>query len=166
MFIRFIDAISVNVVKYGKLQKLIHPPPAAFPMAGDREDASGPRWVELMVHEKLKDLKTKKKLTNHKISELSGIPLSTVTKIINGKTDNPSFQSIKDITMAMGGSLDEVAEIQPPIFDQRKDPVEYSAQIELYERIIKKKNRWIQLLFSIWIVTIALILLILLIGEL
>lgn len=64
-----------------------------------------------MVHEKLKDLKTKKKLTNHKISELSGIPLSTVTKIINGKTDNPSFQSIKDITMAMGGSLDEVAEI-------------------------------------------------------
>ena len=119
-----------------------------------------------MVHEKLKDLKTKKKLTNHKISELSGIPLSTVTKIINGKTDNPSFQSIKDITMAMGGSLDEVAEIQPPIFDQRKDPVEYSAQIELYERIIKKKNRWMKLLFSTWIVTIALILLILLIGKL
>ena len=89
-----------------------------------------------MVHEKLKDLKTKKKLTNHKISELSGIPLSTVTKIINGKTDNPSFQSIKDITMAMGGSLDEVAEIQPPIFDQRKDPVEYSAQIELYALLL------------------------------
>ena len=64
-----------------------------------------------MLYEKLKALKMSKNLTIQEISEKSGVPSSTVSRIFSGQTDNPSFQNICDIVIAMGGSLDELAGI-------------------------------------------------------
>lgn len=61
-----------------------------------------------MITEKLTELKEKSALTNQQIADLSGVPLSTVTRIFSGQTDNPSFQTISDIVNVMGGSLDEI----------------------------------------------------------
>lgn len=72
-----------------------------------------------MIYKKLKDLKEKSKKTNHEIAELSGIPESTVTRIFSGHTDNPSFQTICDIVLALDGSLDEFVGNNCPKHDER-----------------------------------------------
>ena len=63
-----------------------------------------------MKAEILKKLKDESKLTTKQISEKSGIPESTISRILSGQTDNPSFDSIYAIVKAMGGSLDSVFE--------------------------------------------------------
>lgn len=63
-----------------------------------------------MKAETLKKLKDESKLTTKQISEKSGIPESTISRILSGQTDNPSFDSIYAIVKAMGGSLDSVFE--------------------------------------------------------
>lgn len=62
-----------------------------------------------MKAETLKKLKDESKLTTKQISEKSGIPESTISRILSGQTDNPSFDSIYAIVKAMGGSLDSVS---------------------------------------------------------
>ena len=47
-----------------------------------------------MLHHKLTDLKEKRGLTNQQISNKSGVPLSTVTRVFNGQTDNPNTEPL------------------------------------------------------------------------
>ena len=67
-----------------------------------------------MIYKQLKELKEKTKMTNHEIAELSGVPESTITRIFSGHTDNPTFQNVCDIVLALGGSLDDIAGIKCP----------------------------------------------------
>ena len=92
-------------------------------------------------------MKEKRGLTNQQLADLSGVPAGTVNRILSGQTDNPSFQTICDLVLAMDGSLDELAGIE-------KDPEEPEAKahasqdlIHLYEKMIEHKNRWIHRLF-------------------
>ena len=61
-----------------------------------------------MLSTQLKLLKEKRKLTNQQLSDLSGVPVGTINRILSGQTDNPSFQTVCDMVMAMdllhGGS--------------------------------------------------------------
>ena len=98
-----------------------------------------------MLATQLKLLKEKRGLTNQQLADLSGVPVGTVNRILSGQTDNPSFQTICDLVLAMDGSLDELAGIE-------KDPEEPEAKasqdlIHLYEKMIEHKNRWIHRLF-------------------
>lgn len=63
---------------------------------------------------RLQELKEKRQLTNAEIAEISGIPLATVTRVFNGSTQNPTFETITGITIALGGSLDDIAGIKTP----------------------------------------------------
>ena len=56
----------------------------------------------------LNTLKTKGNFTVETISNLSGIPEATVRNIITGKTEDPRFETVSAIILAMGGSLDAV----------------------------------------------------------
>ncbi len=101
----------------------------------------------MMLATQLKLLKEKRGLTNQQLADLSGVPVGTVNRILSGQTDNPSFQTICDLVLAMDGSLDELAGIE-------KDPEEPEAKahasqdlIHLYEKMIEHKNRWIHRLF-------------------
>ena len=53
-----------------------------------------------MKTEKLKKLKDNCKLTTKQISDLSGIPESTISRILSGQTDNPTFDSVFAIVQA------------------------------------------------------------------
>ena len=64
--------------------------------------------------EKLKTIKEKKGLTNAEISTLSNIPLPTITRVFNGQTPNPTFETISRIAFALGESLDELSGLKPP----------------------------------------------------
>lgn len=64
-----------------------------------------------MLTDELRKLKDEKNMTSQEISAASGVPASTVSRILSGQTDNPSFQNICDMVIAMGGSIDQLVGI-------------------------------------------------------
>ena len=98
-----------------------------------------------MLSTQLKELKDKKKLTNQQLSDLSGVPVGTINRIMAGQTDNPSFQTVCDLVMAMEGSLDELVGIKGPA-GKDQAPIRNEI-IHLYEKVIHSKNKWLICLF-------------------
>ena len=97
-----------------------------------------------MILSKLKEIKAAKKLTNQQIADLSGVPLSTITRVFNGQTDNPNIGTIEDIAKGMGVTLDDVTGIK-----QSEEKFDSNDNlIQLYKEIIKGKDRWIKFLAS------------------
>ena len=109
-----------------------------------------------MLSTRLKELKDQRKLTNQQLSDLSGVPVGTINCIMAGQTDNPSFQTVCDMVMAMGGSLDELAGIQTPGGGEPSPPGE--DLIRLYERTIEGKEKWLYRLFFLCCVLVAVLL--------
>lgn len=68
-----------------------------------------------MYQERLKELKKRNNISIQKISELSGIPESTISRILSGQTESPSFVTVVEIIKAMGGSVDELVGIARPV---------------------------------------------------
>ena len=58
--------------------------------------------------DRIKKIKSEKKITNDKLSELTGIPLSTLSKIMAGISDSPKLANIVSIADALGCSLDYI----------------------------------------------------------
>ena len=109
-----------------------------------------------MLSTRLKELKDQRKLTNQQLSDLSGVPVGTINRIMAGQTDNPSFQTVCDMVMAMGGSLDELAGIQTPGGGEPSPPGE--DLIRLYERTIEGQEKWLSRLFFWCCVLVAVLL--------
>ena len=80
-----------------------------------------------MLSTQLKLLKEKRKLTNQQLSDLSGVPVGTINRILSGQTDNPSFQ--QEIPQA-----EKKARASQEI-------------LSLYEAMIESKNKWLHRLF-------------------
>ena len=74
--------------------------------------------------EKLKTIKDEKGLTNSEISTLSNIPLATITRVFNGQTPNPTFETITRIAIGMGASLDELVGLKQPDESLITSPIE------------------------------------------
>ena len=60
-----------------------------------------------MITKKINELKKLKKLTNQKLSELSGIPLGTLNKITSGITTDPKIETLKALAKAFDCTLDD-----------------------------------------------------------
>ena len=88
--------------------------------------------------EKLKMIKEEKDLPNVEIAKLSNLPLATITRIFNGSTLNPTFETIVQIAIALGVSLDEIAGLkqadEPPI----ASPIE--STLVSYSELLKEKD--------------------------
>ena len=95
-------------------------------------------------------MKDQRKLTNQQLADLAGIPVGTINRIMEGQTDNPSFDTICALVRAMGGSLDELTGIRPTA--DAPDPLPLVA---LYEKVIDEKNRLIKVLLIACCVLIA-----------
>lgn len=63
--------------------------------------------------DRIKKLKSEKKITNDKLSELTGIPLGTLSKIMAGISDSPKLSNIVAIADALGCSLDYIVNGTP-----------------------------------------------------
>lgn len=94
-----------------------------------------------MITRKLIALKSARNLTNQQIADLSGVPLSTVTRILSGQTENPNIQTIADIVGALDGSMDDILGLKSPA---QKEPVSHTELIELYKEIIRNKDEVIR----------------------
>lgn len=58
--------------------------------------------------ERIKKLKNERKITNERLSELTGIPLGTLSKILAGISDSPKLANIVAIADALGCTLDYI----------------------------------------------------------
>lgn len=80
-----------------------------------------------MIVNYLNALKTKGNFTYEMISKLSGVPESTVKNIFTGKTEDPRFETVAAIVLAMGGSLDAIYSVA------KQEDVEANAVITITE---------------------------------
>ena len=87
-------------------------------------------------------IKEEKDLTNAEIAELGNIPLPTVTRVFNGQTLNPTFETFVGIARAMGVSLDELAGFKQP--DEQPIPSPIINTLDSYSELLKEKNERIQ----------------------
>ena len=113
-----------------------------------------------LIWERVRTLKDERGKSLAQISKDSGVPLTSVKRFFNGVTKNPGFLSLCQIIYALGGSVDEVLEI-----DREKQPVhmeadcKYTRHLERdlhYER--RSKSRW-QIIFLVFVSLNILILL-------
>lgn len=85
----------------------------------------------------IKMLMERENITQAELSKLCDIPQGTLSKILNGSTDCPSFANIAAIIKALHGSLDVMAGI---VDEPNSEPVTLSER-ELYEKLIADKER-------------------------
>lgn len=102
-------------------------------------------------------MKKQSGLTTQQIADKCGVPASTITRMLNGQTEGTSFSSVAKTVAAMGGSLDELAGIPPKTVTVTKTEIVHEDErlINLYERAIASKNRWIRWLFIVILVLIV-----------
>ena len=87
--------------------------------------------------EKLKAIKDEKDMSNVEIARLSGIPLATITRIFNGNTPNPTFETCARMATALGTSLDEIAGLKQPDAQPVLSPIENT--LNSYAELLKEK---------------------------
>ena len=92
--------------------------------------------------EKLKTIKEDKDLTNAEIATLANIPLATITRVFNGQTPNPTFETISRIAFAMGISLDELSGLKQPDDKPIASPIE--STLNSYSELLKEKDERIK----------------------
>lgn len=92
--------------------------------------------------EKLKALKEERELTNAEIARLSNIPLATITRIFNGSTPNPTFETISQIAIALGASIDELTGLKTPEAQPLTSPVETA--LTSYAELLREKDERIK----------------------
>lgn len=88
--------------------------------------------------EKIKEIKESRNLTNTEIASLSNIPLATVTRILNGSTPNPTFETIASIATAIGASLDELVGLKDP--DEQPLNSRVETAIASYAELLAEKD--------------------------
>jgi transcriptional regulator with XRE-family HTH domain len=88
--------------------------------------------------DKLKMIKEEKDITNAEISNLSNIPLPTNTRVFNGQTPNPTFETISRIAIALGVSLDELVGLKQHDETTISSPIETT--INSYSELLKEKD--------------------------
>ena len=69
--------------------------------------------VILSYIQRIKQIKNEKRITNDKLSELTGIPLGTLSKILAGMNDSPKLSNMIAIADALGCSLDCIINGRP-----------------------------------------------------
>ena len=112
----------------------------------------------MILYKELQALKDKSHLSNQEIADRSGVPLATVKRIICGQTQEPSYQAVIAIIRALDGTIEDVEFIAG---DERNAPeserIAHKMLINLYERAIEVKNRWIKTLVITCLIVLGLI---------
>lgn len=127
---------------------------------------------------KLRSMKNDLGLSNKELSDLSGVPLGTVNRILAGRVEMSNFQTVRDLVRCMGGSLDELSALLPAAGTEpaeagpEQEPAErpkaqqgpaerpaaglppeaihaYAALLQEKQNEIETKDRWLKRLFIV-----------------
>ena len=120
-----------------------------------------------MIRKAIHDHMLLNDLSAQDVADRCGLSVNTVHNILSGKTHNPNIDTCAMIARGLGISLDFIAGLefaqkivedptpteqmppiaQPPIVPAPASCPQRDALIDLYERAIASKNRWIRNLF-------------------
>ena len=91
--------------------------------------------------EKLNEFKKSAGLTNQAIAEMANLPISTVDKIMSGRTTDPKLETIKAITHVMGHTVDDLFEDELEKDKQKNPPPQKEWRTEdMDEETLKAYN--------------------------
>ncbi len=116
----------------------------------------------LELEHELNKLKEEKGLTAKEIAEASGVPLTTVNRILSGQTPDPCYSTVCKLLDVLGATDDD----KKKVFSGTTDTEHYKAMVALYERGIAHRNKWIKLLTGVLLGIIAVIIIVLVIDIL
>ena len=110
-----------------------------------------------MEIEYIKSLKQAKNVTVKELSKLTNIPESTITNILNGRTENPSFEIVSKLVIALGGSLDALAGAERKE-EEGEDVAEFIATLtDMYEKQIERLQKDKFYLFSLLTIVLLIV---------
>lgn len=95
--------------------------------------------------DRIKTLKSQKKLTNERLAELSGIPLGTLSKMLAGMNDSPKLSNIVAICGALDCSVEYIVTGAPENNNNALLSVEELRLIDSY----RKLDHWGQELLTV-----------------
>lgn len=96
--------------------------------------------------EKLKGEKNRRGLTNQQLSDISGVPIATTSRILAGAVSNPGIYHIAPLCAAMGVSLDGLMGVDPPPGDDAAELAALRQELAHREEIIAEKDKSVALL--------------------
>ena len=114
-----------------------------------------------MEIEYIRALKQAKNVTVKEWSKLTNIPESTITNILNGRTENPSFEIVSKLVIALGGSLDALVGAERKEKEGEDVAAFISTITQIYENQIKNERKDKHYLFSLLTVILVIIFIIL-----
>jgi len=99
--------------------------------------------------EYIKEVKKQQGLTNEELSNLSGVPLGTLNKILSGHTPDPQFETVKSICKALGISLAALDDYETQMelntlaahHDNEDWTEEELAEIEAFKEFVRSKRK-------------------------
>ncbi len=112
-------------------------------------------------------------MTNQALADASGVPKSTVDRILRKEAASPSIQNVLDIAAAVGYRFG--GDIQKPDFPVDEKFTNYIMQLNEdrilrmrahYNQLLAEKNRWIHYLFFLCMILIVFIMMMLVIDVL
>jgi transcriptional regulator with XRE-family HTH domain len=116
------------------------------------------------IIDRLKALKVKSGKTTQQLAKDCDVPESTITRILSGKTPNPTISTVIAMYKAMGGTaadvfddtvkidvVSEAPQVVVPTVDERL----YNEIINIYKDLLKIKDRRITTLLIFLAVVIA-----------
>lgn len=96
--------------------------------------------------EKLKGEKNRRGLTNQQLSDISGVPIATTSRILAGAVSNPGIYHIAPLCAALGVSLDGLMGVAPPPGDDAAELAALRQELAHREEIIAEKDKSVALL--------------------
>lgn len=95
-----------------------------------------------MEIEYIKSLKQAKNITAKELANLTSIPEGTINNILNRKTENPTFETISKLIIALGGSLDALAGVKEKQKTGGEDVTAFIATVtQIYEKQIENLQK-------------------------
>lgn len=111
--------------------------------------------------EKLQEMKQKSQQSYQAIADKSGVPLATVKRIFSGQTPDPSYTTVCLLIKAMEIPPEETVGLYEAIATTAPMDNADARLIDLYERSIDTKNKWIRLLLIICLFLVSIFIFIL-----
>lgn len=114
-----------------------------------------------MLSDRMNEIKQKTGLTNASWAERSGVPISTVSRILSGATENPGFQTVLDLISAAEVPLSAVLPDglvfpgSPASTPAAELLAEKDRRIAGLERQVAFRSRWMRLLAIICTTLVA-----------
>ena len=98
--------------------------------------------------EKLKDEKIRQGLTNQQLSDISGVPIATTSRILTGAVSNPGIFYIAALCTALGISMDAMMGAQEPPKQSADEAGRLEAELAHKEELLAEKEKAIERLLD------------------